>query len=112
MISRINTPNLKGLYKIITELSKFKKLMGKNENSCTLCYLYFQVPYKGYHSIAEIFSFNLVCSMSKLSNQQPRYQRKRTTRATWHPDHRCLSLRDIPYISKDGDNDKSIIQRE
>ena len=31
--------------------------------------------------------------MSKLSNQHPRYQGKCTTRAKWHPDHRCLSLK-------------------
>ena len=47
--------------------------MAKNEKFCILCFIYFQVPYQQYyecyHYIADIFSFNLICIMSRLSNK-------------------------------------------
>ena len=39
-----------------------------------------------------IFIFNLICIMPKLIDEQPIYQGKCTTKATWPPDHRCKSL--------------------
>ena len=96
IVSRITKPSLKSLYIVATESYKFLKMKAKNYNFCTLCYLHFQVPsYSRHYLIAEIFSFDLVCIMSKLSHKQPRYQRKGTTGTTWRPDHRCLSLRHL-----------------
>ena len=47
--------------------------MAKNDNFYIICSLYFQVPhqqyYECYHYIADIFSFNLICIMSRLNNK-------------------------------------------
>ena len=45
-----------------------------------------------YCSIAEIFSFHLICNMSRLIYKQPNYERKRITRCVWRQSHCGLSL--------------------
>ena len=65
-------------------MSKKKKV--KNQNLCMVLffnlYLCNTEKCNQYHSIAEKFSFLLMYIMFRLDHNNPRYQRKRTTRST------------------------------